>query len=295
MALRVDLRALDARVVPGWARRAQAARAALAAAPGPAQALHGLDERYAGHGALRVVRDAPAIGLLLATTVLVAAAGTGLAVGWDTAVVAPRAPALVPLGAPAGADASRWLAATADGTVARAREAPGSPALGLLSLRDELTVAQTARLVVESQLTVRTTWVRAPVAGSPETFRVEPGADAARTLTAFYAATAERKAAEAQELQALAASTAPGAPARASYASAAATAAAEATAYRTGCACVVAVLVEGPAVELAELLSLPAVRGVEVAPRGSRPEELQVSPLLPDVTGTVPSAAGTGG
>jgi hypothetical protein len=291
----VDLRALDARVVPGWARRAQTARASLAAAPDPVTALRGLDERYATGGVLRVVRDAPVLGVLVAATVLVAGAGTGLALAWDTAAVVDRAPQAVVLGAPAGADAEGHLAAAADRAVELARSTPAAEHLALLSVRDELTIDQTARLVVESGLQIRTTWVRAPVPGSPETFRVEPGADAQRTLTALYTATADRKAAEQQELLALAAGTAPGAPARASYEAAAATAAAEAQAYRTGCACVVAVLVEGPAVELAELLSLPSVRGVEVAPRGSRAQELEVSPLLPDVTGAVPSSPGGAG
>lgn len=295
MDLRADLRALDARVVPGWARRVRAARATLVAAPDPVTALRELDERYANAGVLRVLRDAPALGVLVAATVLVAAAGTGLAVAWDAGAAVERAPQAVVLGAPAGADVEGHLAAAADRAVELARSTPATPHLALLSVRDELTVAQTAGLVVESGLQIRTTWVRAPVAGSPETLRVEPGADAATTLTALYAATAERKAAEQQELLALAAGTAPGAPARTSYEAAAATAAAEAQAYRDGCACVVAVLVEGPAVELAELLSLPAVRGVEVAPRGSRAPELEVSPLLPDVTGVVPASAGGAG
>lgn len=292
----MDLRALDARVVPGWARRVQAVRASLAAAPRPSVVLREVDERWARRGALRVVRDAPVIGALVAATVLVAAAGTGLAVAWGAgaAAVPGRAP-VVALGPPVGADAEAHLAAAADRAVELARTTPGTRYLALLSVRDQLTVAQTARLVVESGLEIRSTWVRAPVGGSPETFRVEPGADATRTLRAFWAATAERKSAEQAELRALAAATAPGAPARASYESAAATAAAEARAYRTGCACVVAVLVEGPAVELAEMLSLPAVRGVEVAPRGSRPGELEVSPLLPDVRGLVPASAGAGG
>ena len=57
---------LDDRLLPQWARWAHGARDTVAAAPSPGQALRDLDDRYAGAGALRVVRDAPVLGALAA-------------------------------------------------------------------------------------------------------------------------------------------------------------------------------------------------------------------------------------
>ena len=74
---------------------------------------------------------------------------------------------------------------------------------------------------------------------------------------------------------------------RASYEQAAGTAAREAAAFTADCACVLALLVEGTAAELAELPALPVVRGVELAPRGTSADAVEVRPLAPGVTGTV--------
>lgn len=291
----MDLRALDDRLVPRWARWAQhgraRVRAAVAAAPRPAAVLRDLDDRYASRGALRVVRDVPVLGVLMAATVLVAGAGTGVALAWSGQP--PTSPARPALGAPPGADADAHLAGAREEVVELARQAPGTRRLALLSLRDELTIAQTARLVVESTMVIRTVWVRAPVPGSPELLEVPAGQDVTASLTALYAATAQRKAEEQRELGALARGTVPAVEdtreVREAYDRAAATAGREAAAYRAGCACVLAVLVEGTAGELAELFSLPAVRGVEVAARGADVSALEVWPLPPDVSGPVPA------
>ena len=132
--LRVDLRALDARVVPGWARRGPGGTG------GPSRPPPGRRRRCAGstsdtprHGALRVVRDAPAIGLLAGRP---RCWSQRRARAWPSGG-RPRSSLRGlrrrrPAGRARRRRRSRWLAATADGTVARARAAPGSPALGLL-------------------------------------------------------------------------------------------------------------------------------------------------------------------
>jgi hypothetical protein len=291
----VDLRRLDDRVVAraaAWARRV---RRPAASGPGVSGLLRALDDRYASTGALRVVRDEPGLGVLAAVSVLLAGAGTSAAL----ALSAPpdltggaRAEPVV-LGAPVGVDADAHLASAQVRAVQLARETPDTRRLALVSLRDELTVEQAARLVVESSLALRRAYGRAPVAG-PELFAVDLAEDPARTLSAFFAATAGRKAQEQRELQALAAAETGQPEARASYEAAARTAGLEAAAYAAGCACVLAVVVEGPAAELAELASLPAVRGVEVAPPGTRLATAEVTPLPPEVTGPVPAAVGGG-
>lgn len=271
---------LDERLLPQWARRVQGARDTVAAAPTPAQALRGLDDRYAGTGALRVVRDAPVLGALVAVAVLLAATGTSVALSLSTVVAAAAGP--VVLGPPLGADVETSLATARAAAVERARTAPGTRSLALVSLSEQLTVDEVAGLLVESTLEVRRVLVRAPVPGA-ELLTVEVAADPPRTLRALFAATAERKADQARDLTRQAAALPEGE--RASYEQSAATAAREAAAYATDCRCVLALLVEGTAAELAELPALPVVRGVELAPRGTPADAVEVRPLAPGTTG----------
>ena len=74
---------------------------------------------------------------------------------------------------------------------------------------------------------------------------------------------------------------------RASYEESAATAGREAAAFAGDCACVLALLVEGTAAELAELPALTVVRGVELAPRGTPLDAVELRPLAPGATGVV--------
>lgn len=299
----MGLRDLDAWAVPRAARRLQRLRAGLRAAVSrsPRALLQELDDRYASTGALRVVRDAPAVGALVAVSVLLAGAGTGVALA-RSGELAPQdlvAPPATELGVPVGVDTEAHLARARQRTVALARQTPNIRYLALVSVRDELTVARTESLVVHSGMAVRKAWVRAPVSGLGDLFVLETGEDPAGRLRALFAETARRKADEERELRALAASVDPDAAqqrgARASYEAAAQTAAQEAAAYRGDCGCVLAVVVEGSAGELAELMSLPAVRGVELAPRGTELSGLDVTPLPPDVHGRMPPSTVPGG
>ena len=310
----MGLRDLDERLVPRlavWLRglldaagdRRSAARAALLARwrrlldPTRPGLLRRLDDRYASSGPLQLLRDVPQLGMLLVAAVFLTGAGVALARSGPDSVrereQQEQEEALpLTLGAPVGADVDDHLATARERAVRLAADTPDTRYLALLSVADELTAEQTGSLVAESGLVVRKVYVRAPSAGDAELLETEPGEDVVRTLTALFAETARRKADEQREFLSLARSiesTSEDEKAfKASYEAAARTAGQEAAAYRTGCACVLAVVVEGEAGELAELLSLPLLRGVEVAPRGADLPSLDVTPLPPDVTGTVP-------
>ena len=310
----MGLKDLDARLVPraavwlrgaldGAADRRSAARGAVRARwqrlldPSRPGALRRLDDRYASSGPLQLLRDVPQLGVLLVAAVFLVGAGVALSRSGPDSVrereqQAQEEALPLTLGPPVGADVDDHLAATRDRAVELARETPDTRYLALLSVRNELTVEQTDSLVAESGLEVRKVYVRAPVAGDPEPLEVEPGDDVVGTLTALFAETARRKADEQREFLSLAESIDPSSQGerdfKASYEAAAETSGREAAAYRAGCACVLAVVVEGPATQLAELLSLPLLRGVEVAPRGAELNALDVRPLSPDVTGIVP-------
>ena len=279
----MGLRDLDDRLLPLWSRRVRGARKAVVSAPGPVDVLRGLDDRYAADGALRVVRDVPALGALVTVAVLLAGAGTGVALSLTTAGQAAAGARTVVLGPGPGADVDASLAVARASAVERARTAPGTRAVALVSLREQVTAGEVAGLLVESTLEVRRAFVRAPVAGAPELLTVEVAGDPPRTLRALFAATAQRRADQARDLTRQAAAVPEGE--RASYEQAAATAGREAAAYGTDCACVLALLVEGTALELAELPALPVVRGVELAPRGTPVGAVDVRPLTPGTTG----------
>ena len=112
-------RELDALVVPRAAARLRALLDGVAergAGRWPrGRLLRSLDDRFAARGPLRLLRDAPQVGVAAAALLLVA--GTGAAVsqhdgstsGQPAAALGASAPALL-LGPPVGADAEAHLA-----------------------------------------------------------------------------------------------------------------------------------------------------------------------------------------
>lgn len=148
-------------------------------------------------------------------------------------------------------------------TAAVAEQTPGIRYTALAELAVPLTVQATARVLAASPATVARAYVRAPVDGA-ELLTVEPGDDVVRTLAALLPATAERRADQERDLRALAREKD------------ARLAGREAVAYGGDCACVLALLVEGRAADLSALQALPDVAGVEVAPRGTRPDGVEV-------------------
>jgi hypothetical protein len=98
-------------------------------------------------------------------------------------------------------------------------------------------------------------------------------------LQALYRATATRKAEDQRALDRAAAAVEDDA-ARKELEQAAETTGAEAVRYAQDCPCVAALLVDGRAADLARLVELPVVRGVELAPAGADVTALQIRPLL---------------
>ena len=246
--------------------------------------------RSSGAGPLAVLRAVPQLGLLLVASVLLAGAGIALARN-DPGT----ARALPPdLGPPVGVEVDEHLAAAGERLVALSQRSPERVLLALVSLADEVTPAQAAELV-EFDVAVRRAYVRAPVGGDAEVLAVETPGELAADLTALYAATAARRAVEQRELELLAASVTAvddrAQRSRERYAADARTRGREAAAYRAGCACVLALVVEGAARDLARLSALPAVRGLEVARRGAALTALRVEVLPPELTGVRPEPA----
>ena len=256
--------------------------------------------RSSGTGPLALLRDVPQLGLLLVAGVLLAGAGIALArndpgndTGNDPGNEQAGGRALpLDLGPPVGVEADEYLAAAGERAVALSQDSPERVLLALVSLSEEVTPAQAAELVAGSRVVVRRAYVRAPVGAGAEVLAVETPGEVAADLTALYAATAARRAVEQRELELLAASiTAVDDRAQRSrerYAADARTRGLEAAAYRAGCSCVLALVVEGAARELAGLTALPAVRGLEVARRGAALTALRIEVLPPELTGVRP-------
>ena len=299
------LRDLDAELVPrlaaalrslldGVRRRVDVGRAV--AAPSGGRALRRLDDRYASTGPLALLRDVPQLGLLLVAAVFLAGAGVALARSspdraTDRQQAAGEQALPLELGPPVGADVDDHFATARAQVLALSDDAPDDAFLALVSLVDEVTPTQAADLVAGSDLAVRRAYARAPVGGSAEVLPVETSGEVAADLTALFTATADRRAEEQRELALLAASiTAANDSERRFkdlYVADARTKGLEAAAYRTACACVLALVVEGTARQLAELTARPSVRGLEVARRGAELTALRVDALPPEVTGVL--------
>ena len=310
----MGLRELDARLVPRLAaalraaldgagqRRASAREAArqraqaLVTAPSRG-ALGRLDDRYASRGPLKLLRDVPQLGLLLVALVFLAGTGAALALSGPEQVrerqQAQQEAALpLTLGPAVGDQIEAHFAAARERAVALARSDPDKRFLALVSLDKGLTPEQTGQLLQESGLEVRRAYLRAPVPGEPEEIVFQTPREIVPGLQQVFSEIAERKAKEQQELLGTARTIDAGTPEeeafRRLYEADARTAGQEAAAYRTGCACVFALVVEATAGELAELPALPVVRGVEVAPRGAEVSSLDIRPLSPTARGVVP-------
>lgn len=258
-------------------------------------ALRRLDERYAVRGPLRLLSDVPQLGLLLVITVFVAGTGAALVLSSPESVrerqQAQREAELpLTLGPAVGADIDAHFAAARERAVELSRSDPGARFLALISLNKGLTPEQTGELLVESGLEVRLGYLRAPVPGEPEKIRFQTPGEVVAGLRQVFSRIAARKADEQQELLGTAATLPAGGSEeefRRVYETDARTAGQEATAYRTGCACVFALVVEAQAAELAELPALPVVRGVELARRGAELDMLEILPVAPSEQGVV--------
>ena len=265
--------------------------------------LRDLDDRFAASGPLGLVRDVPQLGLLVVTAVFLAGSAAALTMREDAARPTsareqPGAQGLpTELGPPVGSSVDEHLARARERALDAARSDPRGRHLALVSLRDERSPAEVQQLLTRSSLPARRVYLRAPVPGGDlvDVLPVDVEGELLSPVRRELAQAAQRKAEEQREFTSLAESIDPGTAEerefRAFYEAAARTAGEEAAVYRGPCACAFAVVVEGTARQLADLATVPEVRGVELAARDAALEDLQISPLPPDVTGVVQAPA----
>jgi hypothetical protein len=312
VSLQDRLREADRRLVPVAAARLRAVldaasggrRSALArvARPGP---LRRLDDRFARRGPLALLAEVPQLGLLLVALLLLAGGGTVLARGGEDAAAERPAPAAVLPGPPVlgpeiGAQITQYVSTARAAAAQASQERPQEEQLALVSLTAYAT-PEKAREVLTG-LDVRRAYLRVPAGPDPTEVLSTDVEDLVGDVRRLYTATAARKGREQQEFLGLARSITPDSPEqqrfRAFYEASARASGKEATAYRTGCACLFAVVVRAPVRVLAELPALAGVRAVELAPPGATVEEIRVRPLVPEQTTVVaalPRASVTGG
>lgn len=303
------LKTLDDRLVP---RMAAGLRRLLDGLnPGSSTPPDGDEQRGRG-GFLGLLRDVPQLAALLAAVVFLAVAGIFLlAQSGDDRVAAPPpspggsgsaqpsfAATGAVLGLRPGADIGSYVNRTAARTDQLAAQDPEATTLALVSLTEYVAPQAAADLL--GDVDARAAYLRAPDAGDlAEVLEVPTPSDLVRTLRGFYTTTAVAKQEDAREFQGLADSieetSEEETAAKQAYVADAQRASAEANAYAAECACVFALVVEGPARALAELADNPLVRAVEPADRSAQLEALEVFPVRPDHEGTVPPPPVEGG
>jgi hypothetical protein len=271
--------------------------------PAPTGPLRRLDDRYANHGPLALLRDVPQLGVLLVAAVFLSGAGVALARSGadnreDTA--RQRAEATIPtmLGPAPGSSVAAYVAATRKRAVLVSQAAPDGMYTGLVSFSRYLTPEQTRLLLGELQVEKVLAHVQLPTA---EVLPIPVTTTLVADVQTTFRAIAQRKVRDRQEFTNLARSITGTAPDekqfKAFYLDAAKTAGQEAAAYGKTCPCLFAALIRAKARDLAALPSLSGVRAVDIG--GGNVDTLQIQPLLPEqkvtVTRPVNPARGNGG
>ena len=183
------------------------------------------------------------------------------------------------LGVPAGQDPDAHLRSASERLVQTAGQQPEARHPALVTLREPLRPEQAADLLRTGRVQLERGYLRADVPGKPEELTFQTPGEVLPGLQALFRATATRKAEDQRSLD-RAAANADDETVREQLQQAAETNGAEAARYAQGCPCVAALLVDGRAADLARLVELPVVRGVELAPAGADVEGLRVRPLL---------------
>lgn len=262
-----------------------------------------LDDRFSGSRGVRLAEQRPVVVSLVAVAVL--AAGVAVAVDQEsgapaagpgassTELVGQGGSALpgALLGPSIGDSTKDYERESSRGLVAAAAADPADTRVALVSLADYRTPAEAAAVL--SGFTVQRAYLRARKAGQrASALPVEVSGPLLPALRKAYADTARsRRVAELEYrryVSALKPSGTQGRAFRQLYADYAASSGVEAHEYATGCACVYAALVSAPAAQLLSLRARPGIRVVQVAGKGLNALQVQVQPLLPDVSGVVP-------
>lgn len=260
--------------------------------------FHRLDARYAARGPLGLLREVPQLGLLLVAAVFLGGAGVALARSGPSDGGA-RGPGsaissgeVVTVGPDVGDDVAAYIEASKARVVDLNRADPDKRYTALVSFVAYAKVEDIATLVEE--VATERVFSRARAAGTTaEVLEIEVDQLVPDTLRVF-AATAQRKALDQEANLSQARSITSTVPTeiafKQEFVRQAEVEGKEAAAYRTSCACVFAVLVEGTARQLSELVSVPGVRTVDVAVAGATAKDVAVEQyFLPEDKGTIPA------
>jgi hypothetical protein len=311
------LRQADERLVPrlavrlrGLLDRAAARRAASGEAlrrtagavidPTPTSPLRRLDDRFAGHGPLALLRDVPQLGLLLVAAVFLAGSGVALERSGSRqrqADARTQVAAQIPttLGPAPGTNIAAYLDATRRRAVLVSQTSPDGVYTALVSFTRYLTPNQTQLVLGELEVHKVLAHVQLPAA---EVVPIPVTSTLVQDVSVTFAAISKRKVRDRKEFLNLASSitgdTKEERQFKAFYADAASTALKEARAYGQNCACLFAALVRGKARDLTTLTALSGVRAVDIG--AGDDDTLQLQPLLPEqkLTVTRPLAGAQG-
>lgn len=307
-----DLRSLDDRFVRAAARRVGRAAERLAvrrdavtdAVRGVSvRDLRALDDRYASSGPLAFLRDVPQVGLVVIAVLFLVGALSAVdqqsskerAQQQTTAVDEDNGAVQVPerdaLGPDVGDQVSAYLTSASDGLAKAARESGGARRTALVSFSAYRTPEQAE--VMLAGYVVQRVFLRAQAGGKEAAqLPVDISRDLLPELRVVYERTARARA-QAQKayqnyVDTLEVNNKEDQAFKDLYAAFAKSTGLEAAAYRGNCACVYAAVVSATPSQLVALRARAGVRAVELGPADRELKDLQVLPLLPEVTGVVP-------
>jgi hypothetical protein len=193
------------------------------------------------------------------------------------------------LGPPIGKPASTYLTYAATSLTEAATGAPDDQRLAMVSLSAYYRPAQASSIL--SGYVVNRAWVRVTSAGrAAASMPVEVSGDLAVALTKFYARSGTAQRIAGVQYQKLA-DTTDETQYKTFYEQFAKLSRAQAKAFGHDCACAYAFVVSATPTQLLSLRSRPGIRSIEVAGRGARLSDLDISTLLPEVKGVVPNPA----
>ena len=268
--------------------------------------LNALDAKWATKGPLALFREVPQLMAILVGIVFVIgtiAAAHDLKARQQSAddqtvtstnpstPGTPRGPtSVIVLGPSVGKTANDYLALAAKSLDDAARTTPDEQRLALVTLSTYYRPVGASTIV--SGLVVKRAWVRAREGGKlAPPLPVDLDGDPAAGLAAFYARTAKGQGDAAGQYQELADTTTNDPTYKRFYEQFATLSRKQAQAFGSDCACVYSFAVMATPTQLQQLRSRPGVRAIEVAGRGATLADVDVTTLLPEVTGVVPNPA----
>lgn len=265
--------------------------------------LNALDDKWATKGPLALFREIPQLlavitGIVFIVGTLVAARDLqsrqtaeeqAVRTTGDNGSYSSAVPATLALGPTIGKPAAAYLSLAANSLTGASQSAPDDQRLSLVTLSAYYRPAQAASIL--SGYVVNRAWVRATGAGKQAPpLPVEVTGDVKFALSSFYSRTAKGQADAAVQYQELA-DTSDDPQYKTFYEQFATLSRKQAQAFGHDCACVFSFVVTATPTQLLSLRSRPGVRSIEVAGKGARLSNLDITTLLPEVNGVVPNPA----